>query len=96
MSTAWELLITNATDTTDAWAALNSQEGGGGSFLPGTPVTELSFTFNPVASITGSIEIPTLAGAVAPVSVSGSISEVTLSGTISSPALTGEVRVEEI
>ena len=93
---AWETLTANAADTTDAWSALNSQEGGGGSFLPGTPVTELSFTFTPVASITGSVEIPTLAGTLAPVSVSGSISEVTLSGTISSPALTGEVQVEEI
>ena len=28
MADAWEIIVTNATDTSDAWAALNSQETG--------------------------------------------------------------------
>ena len=29
MADAWEIIVANATDTSDAWAALNSQETGG-------------------------------------------------------------------
>ncbi len=94
MSDAWEILVDHST-AGDAWERLNSITGG--TCVAGQPITELIFTFNPVASITGSIEIPALAGPVSPVSVSGSISGATLlSGTISAPALTGVIEVEEI
>lgn len=42
MSDAWTLLAANATDTTDAWTALNSQQATSG--IPGKPIDEIRFT----------------------------------------------------
>ena len=42
MADAWEIITANATDTSDAWAALNSQQTAGGT--PGAAVDEIPFT----------------------------------------------------
>jgi len=58
---AWETLIATATDTTDAWAALNSQQTGGGP-VPGTAVNEILFTLTGVTSVTGTIALESVTG----------------------------------
>ena len=50
MPDAWEILTANATDTTDAWAALNSQQTSSGT--PGTAVNEIPFSLGETIQLT--------------------------------------------
>lgn len=43
MADAWEIITAHATDTSDAWTALNSQQTSGGG-TPGAAVDEIPFT----------------------------------------------------
>ena len=62
MADAWKILTANATDTTDAWAALNSQQTTSG--IPGTAVNEIAFTITGVTTIDGSVGPSSVSGAV--------------------------------
>ena len=65
---AWETLTANATDTTDAWSALGSQQTTGG--IPGKAVDEIRFTIDPPVEV---------AISVSPVSVAIAHQEVVVS-----------------
>lgn len=85
MSTAWELLTINATDTTNAWSALNSQECGGS--ISGSAVDEIPFSLN----------IPIIIGAtLQDKQVIGNLSSKEISATFESVLVSSTVETEPI
>ena len=80
MSDAWETLIANATDTTDAWTALNSQEGGGS--IPGSAVDEIPFTLGEPIQLTATISSQELTGNTAIIAATAVVSPVNVTGTL--------------
>lgn len=93
---AWQTLIINATDLTDAWSALNSQKSGSAGVGPGMPVDELKFILNPILEITGSVVVPELSGAVNPITLVSDIATTQVAGSIQIHALGGSVIVGEL
>jgi len=91
---AWEILTANATDTSSAWAALNSQ--GSGGISPGLPVDELKFTLSPVVDITGAISIQSSDGAIGVVDLASSVVPADITGSINTYSITGTIEVGDI
>ena len=71
MSDAWTVLTTYAADTTDAWTALNSQEGGGA--LIGSAINELEFSLSYPAQLVSTISIPEISVLVIPTNITSTI-----------------------
>jgi hypothetical protein len=86
MSDAWELLTANATDTTDAWLALNSQECGGGSTY-GAAVDEIPFTLGEPIQLTATIASQELIGNIAIIAVTATVSPVNVTGTLTTESI---------
>lgn len=77
---AWELLTANAADTTDAWAALGSQQTTSG--IPGSAVDEIPFTVGDVVQLSATISPSTVLGTLSLVTTSASLQPTALSSTL--------------
>lgn len=85
MADSWETLVAKATDTTDAWSALNSQECSGGTM--GTAINELSFVLSDPMQIAVTLGANELTAAIA-------INE--LQSTIEVPTVTQSIEPDSI
>lgn len=72
MSNAWEILTANATDTTDAWAALNSKVGSVGT---GLVVDELKFNMKIDTPVMGVLTLSKLTGVLSKMVFTGKITD---------------------
>lgn len=80
MADAWDTVVAHATDTTDAWSALNSQECDSPTY--GSAVDEIPFALGEPIQLTATISSQELTGSTAVVSATAVVSPVNVTGTL--------------